>query len=221
MRRDLVAAVRRLSGDEVEEDALSRLLHRLFPDRIAEKQEMLRRVSSGSPPLLLPPAEVDPTVEIPSVIATTTDPSTPRRRGGMLAGLAAVAFVVLGAVVVFATVPRKTPTATVEPAPQPIVEHSASAPVASTIRIRIETVPGGAKVVAAGSTHGITPLNIDLPRGDTPVVFELTSKGYVKLVEKVIPNADQKLVLHLDRMKPAPAPIKATAKPSSTIGRFD
>jgi eukaryotic-like serine/threonine-protein kinase len=224
MRRDLVAAVRRLSGDEVEEDQLSGLLHRLFPDRIAEKRDMRRLVQAGTPPEKLPAAEVDVAIEIPSVIATTTDPIATRTRSSSKAPIAiAVAIVVAGAIA-FALMSRKQVEPVAAAPPPPVVASSTGPPLPASAHITIETVPKGASVSIAGKDKGTTPLTVELPHGDAAIEVELVSKGYAKLIERVTPNADQKLLLHLERLKPSKAATpttKTTAAPSTTIPRFD
>jgi serine/threonine protein kinase len=239
MRRELVAFVRRESGDEVEEDALSKLLHRLFADRIEQKREMLRNVRAGTSPERIPAAEVDPTVEIPSVIGTglTTDPAPrPASTVGARIAFAVGALGVISALGMLAALrlgqQRESldpPIAAAAPPSSSVVQvvQKESAPVPSVVYVAIETTPKGASVVVAGKLRGITPLTMEVPRGTDPIAVEISSKGHIKLVQRVVPNADQKLVLHLERTKTVTiAPAKTAtsapvAAPSKSIGRFD
>lgn len=69
MRRDLVAAIRRIRGGEQrdEEELLAGVMTRLFADRIRDKRDMLHRVQAGSPLVTIPVAEADIQVELPEV----------------------------------------------------------------------------------------------------------------------------------------------------------
>lgn len=73
MRRDLMAVVRELLGVDDPEDALVGMMQRLFGDRIAEKNEMLRRVRSGGSVGAVPTAEADAAVEIPELEGMLAD----------------------------------------------------------------------------------------------------------------------------------------------------
>jgi len=77
MRRDLMAALRRIGGGEQrdEEEMLARVMTRRFADRIQDKRDMLHRVQTGSPLERIPAAEADILVELPEVA---------RARGGGL-----------------------------------------------------------------------------------------------------------------------------------------
>jgi serine/threonine protein kinase len=77
MRRDLLAAIRQIAGadgrdkehneERDEEQLLSRIMTRLFVDRLQDKRDMLRRVQAGSPVARIPAAEADTEVELPEV----------------------------------------------------------------------------------------------------------------------------------------------------------
>lgn len=53
LRRDLLAFARTLDTNELPDEELSRLMRRIFSDRIADKSEMLQRVRAGQAPLRL------------------------------------------------------------------------------------------------------------------------------------------------------------------------
>jgi serine/threonine-protein kinase len=68
MRRDLVAAIRQIGGEQRdEEETLAAIMTRLFADRIRDKRDMLLGVQSGSPLVTIPVAEADLRVELPEV----------------------------------------------------------------------------------------------------------------------------------------------------------
>src|SRR5262249_36646442 len=74
MRRELLAAIREIAPSEPLEEALARTSNAPFPERIAEKRELIRSVRAGIEPAHIPPAEVDTGVAIPTVgDATGTD----------------------------------------------------------------------------------------------------------------------------------------------------
>jgi serine/threonine protein kinase len=59
LRRELIAAARGIGGEQDESAKLAELMRALFPDRIAQKEEMLRRVRVGDAITSVPTAEVD------------------------------------------------------------------------------------------------------------------------------------------------------------------
>jgi serine/threonine-protein kinase len=65
MRRALLRVTHGAAGEPAPEEVVERLMKRLFADRIEDKAVMLRRVREGSTVLSLPPADADPTVELP------------------------------------------------------------------------------------------------------------------------------------------------------------
>ncbi len=67
MRRDLMAVVREMLGPQDPEEVLVAMMQQLFADRIAEKNEMLRKVRAGGAVGSVPTAEADSAVEIPEL----------------------------------------------------------------------------------------------------------------------------------------------------------
>lgn len=67
MRRDLMAVVREMLGPQDPEEVLVAMMQQLFADRIAEKNEMLRKVRAGGAVGAVPTAEADSAVEIPEL----------------------------------------------------------------------------------------------------------------------------------------------------------
>lgn len=67
MRRDLLEVARNLNGSKVPEESLTKVMRRLFEDRIGEKRQMLSRLRAGQVPGRLPAADIDDGVELEPV----------------------------------------------------------------------------------------------------------------------------------------------------------
>ncbi len=219
MRRDLLTAARTLGASELPEEALSKLMQRLFAERIEEKEDMLRRFRGGTAPTHIPVAEADEDVDLPSVVEdlstihTSADVMAPSERSGSarrwLAPLvAAVVVAIVAAVVVgqrmSAPVAAASAPAAVSAEPPPAA--SSAAPAVSVV-LRIETTPPGAKVVVAGKPEGETPVEVKLEKSGEPLSLTLSRAGYSPRTESVVPNMSQRLVLPLSPLRRA-APAK-------------
>jgi serine/threonine-protein kinase len=227
MRRDLLAYQRSVVRAESPIEALSALMQTLFADRIGEKQDLLRKMRSGSDVTHIPVGEVDENVELPSVVAqlprlAPARTETPRaaRSGLRRALLPALAVVTFGGAVAFASRPPRSEPA--PPAPSSAPPESASAPavaeVSAEITLHVETDPAGARVLLDSVDRGAAPLDVKLPRGISSLPLELRAPGYLPLLQTIVPDSDQRLVLSL-RPRPtkparggAPAPA-ATSDP--------
>ncbi len=71
MRKDLLGALRARGSTDDPEAALAALMQSLYPDRIEEKREMVRRVRLGHAVERAPAAEIDVDVELPQVDEAT------------------------------------------------------------------------------------------------------------------------------------------------------
>ena len=71
MRRDLLSALRKDAAPDDLEAALASRMSSLYPDRIEEKRELIRRARLGHALDHAPPAEADQNVELPPVDAPT------------------------------------------------------------------------------------------------------------------------------------------------------
>jgi hypothetical protein len=91
--------------------------------------------------------------------------------------------------------------------------------VSASVTLRIESVPSGASV-SLGEHEGTTPLDLQVPRGDTPVEISLVLPGYHPLTEKVLPNVDQRLRLVMIRRPSQGRPAKPPPT-ASGYRRFD
>ncbi|MBS2013426.1 MAG: protein kinase [Deltaproteobacteria bacterium] len=228
MRKDLLD-IARVESSPVE--ALAERMKRLFADRIAEKEEMLRKVREGDAITRVPAGEVEANVEVPAV----PEPTRPRRVGIAVAALAGVGIAATAIVIARAAAsPSPPPQAAVSGAAAsaaPVLAPSGiasanGAPAASPVLVHVETRPPGASVFVDGEERGATPVDLRLPRGTTPVEVELVRVGFSPISQPIVPDADQKLLLSL-----TPSSSKATGPrfrkpkpaPSATSGfrRFD
>jgi eukaryotic-like serine/threonine-protein kinase len=223
MRRELLAVMRTLGGDEAPEEALARTMSELFADRIEDKREMLRRCRSGSGPTHVPAAEVHSEVELPvvaddaSLLRSTSDirgevqgagqrsKSPGARWPWFAAGAATLALVAWRLAPGSASLgssgdaPSGAAVAASAAASVPLDPSAAAAPPASvaptpeTVRVELGSTPPGAVVEVGGREAGRTPLSLELPRGDTPRQVVLRAPGFLPLREQVVPNVDQRL----------------------------
>lgn len=110
MRRDLLDVSRALNEGKIPEESLSRVMHKLFIDRIEQKRRMLASIRDGDEITSVPTAETDAQIELPGI--STSDlssgsvssislsrgpskPTRPSRRGAWLVGAAAAALLVI------------------------------------------------------------------------------------------------------------------------------
>ena len=219
MRRDLVSGLPAMNSDPLPEEALSRLMHELFPDRIEEKRKMLEHVREGSKILHVPAAEADSEVELPmaetalaEATRTIADPPAPARRTGLVIAAAAVALAAGAVLALLASSDPAPPAARDAPPPArvlqkghaptqhdpPAIEATPSAP--SEITLRIDTTPEGAEVTIDGEPRGRTPLALSVPRGDEAITLVLSREGYEEESRTVTPTESQLLTLELTEL---------------------
>jgi len=218
MRIDLLEIARSLPSPT---EAIADRMHRWFPERIAEKDEMLTRLRHGDEIARVPPGEVEENVRIPSVpearspddtggeIEPTTAGAAARRttRGVVIGASVAVAITIVGAATAVGWARRGPPRPTREPAPAlgaAELSSSTSLPPSAEVLVQIESRPGGAHVYLNGEDRGATPVALRLARGGAPVMLEVRRAGYLTTLQAVIPDNDQKILLAL---QPAAAPV--------------
>lgn len=155
-----------------------------FTDSVRTTGQMavLPRLQKSRPPADEPSAPVDP----------------PRRRVGMIAGIAAVTALAVGLLVwkLSATPEPSPPAAAVAPPP----------PLASTkIEIEFESTPAGAEVIRVGESLplGRTPFTVAFERADRIEVFEIRLAGRDTATERV----------RLDRASRISVALSASALP--------
>jgi len=231
MRRDLLAFARAFPAPV---EAVAERMQRWFPERIAEKEEMLRRVRAGDAITRVPAGEVDEDVRVPAVPDRTESASsrTRRRSRAVVAGAVAGA-ALLASAAALALRGGSTPTVTSSaPSSSALATDaavSASPPAPSAARdvvVHVESRPPGAVVLADGVPRGATPVDVHLARGSAAVSIELRATGFAPTTQTIIPDADQKLVLALSpvgtrRRTPATAKPRTSAPASSGFRRFD
>ena len=212
-------------------EALADRMKRWFPERIAEKNEMLRRLGGGDAVLEIPAGEVDDDVAVPGMPSPA--PIVTRRRlpwAAIALGFVAVTAIALGAAklgarsaagAAGANVDAATSSPVVANVASPEVPRALEPPTAPDILVHVESRPPGARVLTDGTERGLTPMDLRLARGATAVSLELRLAGFAPTTQVVVPDADQKLVLSLApagrRSGPRPGPTGA----SSGFRRFD
>ncbi len=236
MRDELLAAIRQSSAPWDLERDLGALMMELFADRMADKQEMLRRVSIGGALSQVPSAEVDKDVQIPSVLVTTLPeppPSSPTRSPRVVIVLAIAAAIATVAAVGATWVATKdsasAPSETVESVPPRTAgpERAAESERPSTVTLHVDTSPPGASVSIDGVDRGQTPLEIALGRSEVPVPMTLSRVGFRPLSVEVSPDLDQRLHYSLTRAPRARPTMRlrsmATREPekSTSFPRFN
>jgi serine/threonine-protein kinase len=248
MRRDLVAAIHRMTGAQsrVGDELLADVMARQFADRIQDKREMLRQAPVNAAVERIPAAEVDAHVELPAVPRetrvelsiqamppATSPPAALHRRGGLAVVAAATAVVAVGwalwlanranaAEPVAAAAPSLAPAPpparapALEPAPAPSPDPQ------RRIRLAVESIPPGAEVSIDGKRVANTPCSIDLARTGEALTLAVSRGGFRPVRERVVPDADQKLILHLQPVAAMAGPKKArTARPRPAASSND
>jgi eukaryotic-like serine/threonine-protein kinase len=217
MRRALLHVVEDLApSGELPEEALAKLMGDCFADRIEVKSEMLRRMRAGSAPTVVPAAEADDAIEIPSVFGeetlASTAPSRPGTRAGWRAGGLAAAGLMLLVVCSFELlVALRRPASTSREARAEAVASAATdatttassattAPARATVAVQIETIPSGAVASAASLGRDgrcITPCALSLERSVAPTDIVVEKAGFAQQRESVLPDVDQRIRLTL------------------------
>jgi serine/threonine-protein kinase len=216
MRRDLLEVERTMT--EAPEEALAALMRNIFPDRIAEKQEMLQRVRSGAALTHVPSNDPDENVEVPAARSVAIVQGVPAPFGWLrllvatifLAGAAAVLYLF------FLRPQVSVPPPLVVASAPPVAGASASATPDDAVVVRVETNPAGARVLVQGSERGMTPIELKLDRDAGPVGIELLKGGFLPLTQTVVPDADQRLLLSL---QPATLAAPPPSAPSPVVTR--
>ena len=206
MRRDLLDVRRALpAADEV----LAARMKTWFEDRIAEKEDMVRRVSEGAELSRVPTSDPDIEVQIPDAPTALMEPVRERRFLIGAGGLAIAA----AATVAFATfLPRGN-----APATRLVTRTNAEPPTSETppvpappgsVLVHVESKPRGARVFVDGNDRGAAPLDLHFARGTSTIALELRRTGYDAVHQTIVPDADQKILLSL-----TPSGPKGRAKP--------
>ncbi len=228
MRRELLDVSRQLNEGKVPEESLSRVMHKLFMDRIEQKRRMLASIREGVEITSVPSAETDAQIELPP--ASLSDPGAdamvgsqssisiyskalPRppsanRNAWWVGAIAAGLLVIVGtgAMTVWS---GASADAQQERVPSTIVAVRAPPPALSPkVKVRVETQPDHAIVMVGGQAKGATPMELELDRSDRAVEVALEHEGYVAMTQVVVPNVDQLLRVTLDEQEEEKKPEK-------------
>ena len=249
MRRDLLAAARELGAGDEPAESVSRLMHNAFHDRIAEKEEMLRRVGSGGEPTHIPANDADSGVELPDVTewvsskrvsrtAEAAEPETPRgRTGRVLAAMVTLLVLAGGTYFVFARL-QSAPVLSGEPAgatPSSASTIAAAPPAPSSppatltqpkhveqVVLSVASRPSGAAVFLDGKKEGVTPLSLSVDRSDSARNLKIEYRGFEPLEKSVVPDQARSFdlaLVPLPRSK-SPRPKPDKPKPSDEVPLF-
>ncbi len=219
MRRDLLEVSRELNEGKIPEESLSRVMHKLFVDRIEQKHRMLSRIRSGSDVTSVPAAEVDSSIDLPAAAFTeelqsesavsiqTSALRAPTRpasgRWQLKAGGAAIAIgLSVGGFVLMSAAPAP-PTLPPPVAPKVVAPVVPALP--EVVTLAIESKPAGARIYVNGRPRGETPITMELPRGEAKMDLKVTLEGHVDYEEQVVPDMNQRLRLS---MVPLRVPIR-------------
>ena len=235
MRRDLLAAMRSLPGDEPASEELGVLMAQLFDTRLVRKQDMLRQARAGQALTYIPATDTgssidraafgpdDAEADIPTTgAAARSGPSFTGGPGQVLSLrrsstghrsrwlIAAGVLVVLGGAAAFGVpwLRGAGRSGGAEPA-EPSAAVSASG---AEVTVHIASEPSAADVLVNGERRGQTPLDLRLPKGTAEVTVEVRLAGHRTVTEKVAPTVDQRLSYAL---LPEPAVASASAASAS------
>ncbi len=230
MREGLLAALRGApDAPAAPEQALTRYMDELFKDRIAAKKAMLHRVSEGARITDVPAAEADSGVEIPTVEGASVPlVRTEPKRSRTIYWIATAAALAGGIGYLGSSMGRgespkaaAAPAVQAESAPAPPPASVAKAP-AKDVSLHIGSKPGGATVHIDGVEKGQTPLELTLPRSDSPAVVELSKPGFKSTRERVGRDRDQRIKLTLSpEPSPRAKPARAAPRPSAEKPAFE
>ena len=238
MRKELLEIARELSSPV---ESLAERMQRLFPERIAEKNELLRKVRDGDPVAHMPEGEVEEVVRVPMADAGAELGAPVSVKAASSArllwlGAAIGLLVVVTAAIGLGIRARGTTTRTETPPTEATTRSEATAASASasssvsdaTVLVHVESRPPGAHVLRGGADQGMTPLDLRLRKGGAAIDIELRATGFAPLVQSVVPDADQKLVLALQPLGrvarprlPATGPKGSPSGASTGFRRFD
>jgi len=205
------------------------LRHAMAKDRVhrtATATQLARELGEalrGAMPASLPPPAPGGTDSLAIGLARTEaappalrPPSAVQRRGTPFAVGALVGGLALAGVG-WMLWPRGTPpvadvTPMPPPAPAPAPPDAAPAPLPAKVMLRFSIEPAnvGARLDMEG--YPLSDEILLLPRGDQPILFNVTARGYVTAHERVVPDRDKTVSFVLQR-KPSPprtAPAKTT-----------
>jgi hypothetical protein len=127
-----------------------------------------------------------------------------RRPPWLIIGIGVAAVAAAAVVAVALRKPPVPPPTIVRPAPTKPAPTKPKAPL--LVRLRLETVPAGARVVRVsdGVVMGITPQTFELRASTEKLRLRLEKEGYVAATKEVSLAANNNVSLMLEAEKPAP-----------------
>ncbi|MBX3190615.1 MAG: protein kinase [Labilithrix sp.] len=224
MRRELLPLAT-LPGAEEPRDRLAALMRELFADRIAEKEDMIRRVRAGSSVDDAVLGEADTLVSVPTVL----DVAVGRKRSVLRrAWTTAGAIVAVGAAAaILARSSARTDEVVVATPAVSAAAIPATAPSSSAVVLTIDSTPQGAKVSVDASQRGTTPATLEVPRGTRPIVIALDKSGFAAVQREIVPATDVTISIALVREPKREGPVAPVAPPAkvaaprASFERFD
>jgi len=230
LRTDLLAVIAQLDAADLSR-SLAIGMESLFTERIVEKRKLMNSVRMGTDLGLVPPAEVDESVEVPQVdehsasaasqLSAMASPPIEQRRLRWPYILAPLVLVGAGiAVWWFALRDEPAPPAPIVIVSSPAIDAQVATvtpDAASGIALRIDSIPSGATLVVDGETKGPTPHVLRLAsKHQLRLTLELA--GYAPVTQELAVDHDQDLLIPLVA---APEPPKPPDKPPVKRGAKD
>ena len=229
LRNDLLAVIEILGADIMLRAPLAQQMTDLFPERITEKQALLRSVRAGTDVGELPAAEVDENVELPQVEPRATEShvadrppitSTAVQRSGRGLGLVLLLLLFAGGgggvywwwssqqekeAVASAREPtadtvHAMPATTPPPATAPATTPATpTAPTVPSITIHIESIPNGAALFVDGKRRGVTPYDLVLDHAQQ-LALRLELAGHADITQQLQLDHEQHLLIPLPEL---------------------
>jgi hypothetical protein len=198
------------------------------------------------------PRESMTELRVEAMTPVTSPPAAVHRRGGLVVAAAAAGAVAVGCALWFAVrapgsiarlasesiaselsanAAEAAPVAAVAATPAPEPAPAAPLPIEqpAKVRLAVESIPPGAEVSIDGKV-ATTPCSIDLVRTDEALTLAMSRRGFQLVVERVVPDTDQKVIVHLQPVgamaspkkgrSARPKPVPPTKKPP-VFERFD
>jgi serine/threonine-protein kinase len=202
--------------------ALAMIMEELFPERIAEKRELVRNVRAGTEVPNIPAAEVDESVEMPGVEGQRTGSLVASSRSGLLWAIVLVLLAAGGVAGAWWYTEYGRSESSPSPSPSPSVS---SMPVASAAPalvtndateaidaaqrfvVHVESIPSGATLIVDGETKGVTPFDLERAAPGR-IGLELQLEGHVSVRQDLDVEHEQHLLI--------PLPDVPVAAPATT-----
>jgi len=241
LRNDLLAVIEILGADIGLRAPLAQQMTEVFPERIAEKQALLRLVRAGTDVGELPAAEVDENVELPQVEPRATESRLTEKPvthtavahsgRGWLVLLVLVLFAGAGGAA-FWWYSQQEPLASAssEPAQPVVTMHPAEPPPAPaaapatadapavtvpSITVHIESIPNGAALFIDGKKRGVTPYDLVLDHAQR-VALRLELEGHADVTQQLALDHEQHLLIPLPELpRTEPTKRKPANKPAN------